>query len=114
MQPCSLRSISGEVLMRFALLCAAVLIAAPAMAEELVARNGTDLIRLSDGPCTREQVLNRLKPQFHIALRNATALVHGRTFKACWIIDGHAAHLIYEDGDQGLIPLSNFKIPKFA
>jgi hypothetical protein len=45
------------------------------------------------------------------ALRDATAVVQGKTFKACWSVEGQAAHLLYEDGDQGLIPLRDFKIP---
>ena len=97
--------------MRFALICAAAVLAAPALADELVASSGNDSVRLSSSPCSSEEVLNRLQPQFRAALRDATAVVQGRTFKACWIIEGHAAHLHYEDGDQGLIPLRDFKIP---
>jgi hypothetical protein len=97
--------------MRFALLCAAALLAAPALADELVASSGNDSVRLSDSPCSSEEVLNRLKPQFRAVLRDATAVVQGQTFKACWVVEGHAAHLLYEDGDQGLIPLRDFKIP---
>lgn len=100
--------------MRFALLCAAALLAAPVLADELVASNGDDSVRLSDSPCSSEQVLNRLKPQFRAELRDATAVVQGQTFKACWIVNGHAAHLLYEDGDQGMIPLRDFKIPTSA
>jgi len=100
--------------MKFALLCAAALLAAPAMADELVASNGNDTVRLTDNPCSNEQVLSFLKPQFHEALREASAVVQGQMFKACWILDGHAAHLIYEDGDQGLIPLQDFKAPQSA
>jgi len=103
-----------EICMRFALLCTAALLAAPAMADELVASNGNDSVRLSNAPCTSEQVLSQLKPQFHSVLRDATAVVQGQTFKACWLVEGHAAHLLYEDGDQGLIPLVDFKIPKSA
>lgn len=97
--------------MKFALLCATALLAAPALADEMVASSGNDSVRLSDGPCTNEQVLNRLKPQFRTSLRDASATVQGRTFRACWVINGTAAHLLYEDGDQGLIPLSDFKVP---
>ncbi|MEO7391755.1 MAG: hypothetical protein ABIU58_06245 [Ramlibacter sp.] len=97
--------------MRFVLLCAAALVAAPAFADELVAFSGGDSFRLSDNPCTSTQVLGRLKPQFHAALRDATAVVEGKSFKACWVVNGRAAHLIYEDGDQGLIPLQDFKVP---
>ena len=100
--------------MRFALLCAAALVAAPVMADELVANNGNDSVRISNGPCTNEQVLSRLNPQLRAELRDATAVVEGKMFKACWTVNGRAAHLLYEDGDQGLIPLSDFKIPKSA
>lgn len=100
--------------MRFALLCAAALLAAPALADELVASNGNDSVRLSSTPCTSDEVLNRLQPQFRAALRDATATVQGKTFKACWVVEGHAAHLLYEDGDQGLIPLRDFKVPTSA
>ena len=100
--------------MKFALLCAAALLAAPALADELVASNGNDSVRLSNGPCTNEQVLNRLKPQFRSALRDASATVQGQTYKACWIVEGASAHLLYEDGDQGLIPLAEFKVPTSA
>ena len=99
--------------MRFALLAAALL-AAPVMADELVASNGSDSVRLSDSPCSSEQVLNRLQPRFRPMLRDASAVVQGQPYKACWVIDGEAAHLLYEDGDQGLIPLSDFKAPKSA
>jgi hypothetical protein len=100
--------------MKFALVCAAAFLAAPALADELVASNGTDLVRLSDSPCTSEQVLQRLTPALHATLRAATAVVQGQSFKACWVIHGNAAHLLYEDGDQGLIPLSDFKAPRSA
>jgi hypothetical protein len=100
--------------MRFVLLCAAALLAAPALAEEVVASNGKDSVRLSSAPCTSEPVLGLLKPGFRSMLKDATAVVQGQTFKACWIVDGDAAHLLYEDGDQGLIPLSEFKPPKAA
>ena len=49
-----------------------------------------------------------------LADADATAVVQGQTFKACWVVEGHAAHLLYEDGDQGLIPLRDFKIPTSA
>jgi hypothetical protein len=110
----SLRSIRLESIMRFALVCAAALAAAPAFADELVASNGNDSVRLSDSPCTSEQVLKLLRPGFGAMLKDASAVVQGQPFKACWLIDGDSAHLLYEDGDQGLIPLTDFKAPKSA
>jgi hypothetical protein len=98
--------------MKFALLCAAVaLVAAPALADELVASNGQDSVRLSDKPCSNDQVLKQLTPKFREQMKDASAVVDGQNFRACWIVDGDSAHLLYEDGDQGLIPLTDFKQP---
>lgn len=94
--------------MKVALLCAA-LIAAPAFAADLVAYNGRDSVRLADSPCQSEQVLTHVLPQMHSQFRAATAVVDGRTYAACWRVMGPAAHLLYEDGDQGLIPLTDLK-----
>lgn len=98
-------------MMRFALVCTAALLAAPVMAEEMVASNGNDLVHLYDSPCSSQPVLERVKPERPALLRDASATVQGQSFKACWIVDGDAAHLLYEDGDQGLIPLDAFKAP---
>jgi len=94
--------------MRQVLLCAA-LAAAPAMAGDLVARQGGDIIRLAEAECTSELVLNRIEPQLKAQFRAAVAVVGGQTYTACWRPAGRAAHLIYEDGDQGLVPVSELK-----
>jgi hypothetical protein len=94
--------------MRVLLLCAA-LAAAPAIAGDLVARQGGDTVRLGEGPCTSEQVLGRLEPALQRKYRAATATVQGRTFTACWRMTQQGAHLLYEDGDQGLVPASDIK-----
>ena len=101
-------------MIRITLLCAAALLAAPAMADELIASNGQDSVRLSDQPCSSEQVLQQLTPKFREAMKDASATVGGQQFRACWIVDGESAHLLYEDGDQGLIPLADFRQPKSA
>jgi hypothetical protein len=95
--------------MRSILLCAAVLAAAPAFADELVASNGNDSVRLSDAPCQNQQVLGQLEPKYHKEFKAATAQLKGETFNACWHVLGQSALLLYEDGDQGLIPLAELK-----
>jgi len=101
--------------MKFALvLTAATLIAAPAFADEMVASNGKDSVRLSDKPCASEKILSQLKPSVRAVMRNASAVVQGQPYAACWVVEGDSAHLLYEDGDQGLIPLSDFKAPQTA
>jgi len=98
--------------MRFAFLCAAAaLVAVPVWAVEVVASNGDDSVRLTDQPCTIPTVLNRLPPNVRVLVHDAVATVQGESFKACWVIEGDAAHLLYEDGDQGLVPLTDFRSP---
>ena len=100
--------------MKFALLCAAALVAVPALADEMVASNGNDSVRLTDKPCSSEQVLQKVTPKVRDMMRDANATVGGQQFHACWVVDGDSAHLLYEDGDQGLIPLTDFKQPTSA
>lgn len=94
--------------MRVVLLCAA-LAAAPAMAGDLVVRHGSDTVRLADGPCTSELVLGLLGPRLQSQYKAASAVVNGQTFAACWRKTGSVAHLLYEDGDQGIVPLADLK-----
>ena len=94
--------------MRMVLLCAAMA-AAPAIAGDLVARQGSDSVRLAEGPCKVEQVLSQLDPRLQKIYKEATATVQGRTFAACWRMTPNGAHLLYEDGDQGLVPTSDLK-----
>jgi hypothetical protein len=94
--------------MRLVLLCAA-LAAAPALASDLVARQGGDTVRLADTPCTSERVLGMLEPRLHPLYKSATAVVQGNNFAACWRKTGSVAHLLYEDGDQGIVPMADLK-----
>jgi hypothetical protein len=98
--------------MRYAILCAAALLAVPAFADEVVVSNGSDTVRLSDKPCTSEQVLKQLPSSVHHTLKAASAVVEGHEFIACWRLEGNLAHLLYEDGDQGLIPVKEFRETK--
>lgn len=79
--------------------------AAPAFAEELVARQGNDSVRLTDAACESELVLARVEPGSAEEYRAATAEFQGQNFVACWRNMGNVAHLVYEDGDQGIIPM---------
>jgi hypothetical protein len=36
-------------------------------------------------------------------------MFQGQRFQACWRLVGNAAHLVYEDGDQGIIPTTELK-----
>jgi hypothetical protein len=97
--------------MKAAVFCAALtaLAAAPAFAQDLIARQGDDSVRLSEEACQSELVLNRLEPAVAQEFRAASAVFQGQSFKACWRMMGNAAYLVYEDGDQGVIPAQELK-----
>ena len=94
-------------------LCAAALALAPAFAEDLVAREGNDSVRLASTPCENQTVLKQVEPGTHGEYKSASATVQGQNFVACWRAMGNVAHLVYEDGDQGIIPIGELK-PELA
>ena len=97
--------------MKAVVFCAslATLAAAPAFAEDLIARQGNDSVRLSDTECRSELVLKRLEPAVAREFRAASAEFQGQRYQACWRMMGNAAYLVYEDGDQGVIPVQELK-----
>ncbi len=103
--------------MKSLVFCAAALAAAFAagssMAQELVARQGDDSVRLSDTACSSELVLRRIDPSDAAEYKAASAMFQGQRFNACWRMMGNVAHLVYEDGDQGIIPVAELK-PELA
>lgn len=89
-----------------------IMLPKPARAAEYTANNGDgDSVVASDQPCTNAAVLAHIAPVFHGKMMAARAKVDGRDYAACWIRDGDSVHLVYEDGDQGLVPLSDFARP---
>ena len=97
--------------MKAFVICAALATSAvaPAFAQELVARQGDDSVRLSDAACKSELVLGRIEPSTAKQYRAASAVFQGQRFQACWRMMGNAAYLVYEDGDQGIIPANELK-----
>lgn len=96
--------------MKAVVFCAALAtFAVASSAQELIARQGEDSVRLSDAACKSELVLSRLEPGQADEFRAASAVFQGQRFQACWRMMGNAAYLVYEDGDQGVIPASELK-----
>lgn len=96
--------------MKAIVFCAALAAAAaPAFSQDLIARQGDDSVRLSEDACKSELVLARLEPGMHGQFRAASAVFQGQRFQACWRMMGGAAYLVYEDGDQGVIPATELK-----
>jgi|SRR3954463_7861959 len=97
--------------MKAVVFCAALatFAAVPCMAQDLIARQGDDSVRLSEESCKSELVLSRLEPGMGEHFHAASAVFQGQRFNACWRMMGNAAYLIYEDGDQGVIPATELK-----
>jgi hypothetical protein len=104
-----------EFEMKAVVFCAALasFAVAPAFAQDLIARQGDDSVRLSEAACKSELVLSRLEPGTANAFRAASAVFQGQRYQACWVMVGESAYLVYEDGDQGIIPAQELK-PELA
>ena len=91
-------------------LCAALL-ASGARANDLVVNEGADSIRFSEAACSNEAVLQRIDPGDRPLFRTASATLQGQRYTACWSLVSTDVYLVYEDGDQGLVPVSRLKVP---
>ncbi|MES2633989.1 MAG: hypothetical protein V4669_13530 [Pseudomonadota bacterium] len=94
------------------ILALALLMALPALADDLVMRERDQAIRLHDKPCHSLAVAALVPEQYRAALRAMTAILNGQSFEGCWIAVGNAAYLIYDDGDQGAARLADFKVER--
>lgn len=80
-----------------------------AYAESFIARQGKDYVLVhKDKSCENKAILalipKALAPQFHAA----EAVVGGQKYQACFIESPQGVILVYEDGDQGLVPYEAF------
>ena len=85
-----------------ALLCAA----GSSFAQTMIARQGSDSVRLYDKPCHAE--VAAIVPEAK-DWRAALAVVGGQPYKACWTVRSPVVFMRYEDGDMGSIPVELFK-----
>lgn len=88
------------------LLAILMLIASTFALADAVFREGSDVVHLRNAACTDEKVLVLARAVDPDAddLRAASAIVGGKVFGACWHLHNGTVHVLYEDGDQGLIP----------
>jgi hypothetical protein len=89
---------------------AAILVAAGPAFGDVVATIGGDSIRLTGNPCTNETVLQHVPAEARDKFMAASAIVGGHSFTGCWRpYRKGEVHLVYEDGDEGIMPLAAFK-----
>jgi hypothetical protein len=91
------------------LLCAALLCAASIAHADLVAKQGDDWVSVFPGKCENAAVLELIAPPMRDEYHPAKAKFGGQDYAPCWRRVGDQLHLVYEDGDQGLIPVTDFK-----
>lgn len=94
--------------MRLAI-CAALLCASPAIAQTMVARHGDSQVTLFDKPCEIASVLRFIPEGHRQVFRKADANIAGQRWFACFRVVRDQVHMVYEDGDQGLIDVADFK-----
>jgi hypothetical protein len=94
---------------RILLILIAAFLCGPALADEMVARNGKDSVSLQQAACPAA-VLAHIPPTSRDRFQAASAVVDDRSYVACWALrpDGLVI-LVYEDGDGGLIPATDFR-----
>lgn len=86
-----------------------LLVAAPALADS-VARQGADWVRITARPCTNEKVPQHIPDAGRrLDFRAATAQFGGQGYSACWTPIPGGVGLVYEDGDQGIVPQGDLK-----
>lgn len=91
------------------MVCASLLLAAGSAMADAEARNGQDWVRITPQPCTNAAILERIPASFTQELWQAAAEFQGTRYAPCWRPAEDAVHLIYEDGDEGLLPASTLR-----
>jgi hypothetical protein len=87
----------------------ALMFAVPALADDMVYRDGNDSVRLTEKPCL-PTLLALIPIELQPKVRAAVSKVDGKDYPACWIATRSGLVILqYEDGDQGLVRISDFK-----
>lgn len=94
---------------RFLVFLAAMLLSGLAFADSAIFRSGKDSVRITENPC-HPAVVALLPAEVIQHFRAAEAAIGGKLLLACWALraDG-IVHLVYQDGDEGLVPGHLFK-----
>lgn len=96
--------------MKRTLVCAGfALLALSAQADSAIFRAGADSVEITEEPC-HASVVPLIPAEILEHFRAANAVISGKLIQACWALraDGYA-HIMYADGDQGLVHVSQFQ-----
>jgi len=99
----------SKIILVLSLLLVPFSLSAKPQVEELEARAGDVVIRITSKPCTNKAVLEQLKPEFTTKFKMAEVRVAGKPTPACWIGSPEGIFILAEDGNQGYVPTEQFK-----
>jgi len=66
-------------------------------------------ITVSDQKCTNQAILARIPREVHDQILTAEVILNKQKYAACWHGMPQGVHLLYEDGDEGMVPYQMFK-----
>ena len=98
-------------MIRSLLVALLVLFSAHSAAQVMRAEDGQgSYLRLFSQPCANDRVLARTPPAHRQSLHAGEAKVNGTVYGMCWLAlpDGTVG-ILYEDGDQGRMPIQAFR-----
>jgi hypothetical protein len=91
------------------IVCAALLCASfPAMSER-VARQGDVEVRVFDTPCVSAETIARIPEDGRDGWGKVIGVFGKDKFFGCWRKMGDSTYILWEDGDQGIIPAADLK-----
>jgi hypothetical protein len=93
--------------MRKLIVAGAALLALSSFAAP-VARQGTDAVQLLETPCSAAvPVEAAMRDQYAAAVAN----IGGKLYAACWLAVPARGfvHIVYSDGEEGIVPLGAFR-----
>jgi hypothetical protein len=79
-----------------------------ALAGQRVASEGDDEVRIFDTPCVSMETIARIPEANREGWGKVQGRVQGQRFFGCWRALGEAIYILWEDGDQGIMPLQEF------
>jgi hypothetical protein len=77
---------------------------------DFIARQGSDSVIIhTTSACSNEKIIARAPERFRDSLVSAKGHFQGKDFDACAFPYGESVYVLYDDGDNGMIPMSEFK-----
>ena len=67
-------------------------------------------VRLFDAPCSNGTIMARVPPQYRESMRSGEGKIDKKVYASCWVaLDGERVGIIFDDGDQVVLPMAIFK-----